>query len=47
MHRPGSYVALKDSLSACREILDGLHDDLPTEAFYFSGSMAETRSATS
>ena len=41
--RPGSFVSLKDSLRACAEILDGLHDDLPVEAFYFTGSIDEVR----
>jgi RNA polymerase sigma factor (sigma-70 family) len=44
-HRPGSHVSLEDTLKACREILDGLHDDLPVEAFYFTGSMDEIRAA--
>ena len=41
--RPGSYVSLRDALQGCAEILDGLHDDLPAEAFYFNGSIAEIR----
>jgi F-type H+-transporting ATPase subunit beta len=41
--RPGSHVSLSDALRGCRDILDGKHDDLPVEAFYFSGSMAEIR----
>jgi F0F1-type ATP synthase beta subunit len=36
-------VSLGDSLNTCREILDGLHDDLPVEAFYFAGNIAEIR----
>jgi F0F1-type ATP synthase beta subunit len=43
--RPGSHVSLKDSLQGCREILDGVHDDLPVEAFHFTGSMDEIRAA--
>jgi RNA polymerase sigma factor (sigma-70 family) len=43
--RPGSYVSLKDALQGCAEILDGLHDDLPAEAFYFNGSIAEIRAS--
>lgn len=39
--RPGSHVSLKDALQGCREILDGLHDDLPVEAFYFTGGIDE------
>ena len=44
--RPGSYVSRADALSGCREILDGEHDDLPVEAFYFNGSIAEIRKGT-
>jgi F0F1-type ATP synthase beta subunit len=29
--------------NGCREILDGLHDDLPDEAFYFTGGMDDVR----
>jgi RNA polymerase sigma factor (sigma-70 family) len=39
--RPGSTVSLADALSTCRGILDGQYDDLPTDAFFFSGDMAE------
>ena len=45
--RPGADVALEASLGGCREILDGQHDDLPTEAFYFNASMVEIRGACS
>jgi RNA polymerase sigma factor (sigma-70 family) len=45
--RPGVHVSLKDSLQGCREILDGVHDDLPVEAFYFTGNMDEIRAARS
>lgn len=43
--RPGSHVSLKDALQGCREILDGVHDDLPVNAFYFTGGIKEIRSA--
>jgi len=42
-HRPGSYVGLHESLKTCREILDGQHDDVSAEAFYFAGNIAEIR----
>lgn len=45
--RPGLHVSLKDALQGCREILDGVHDDLPVEAFYFTGSIREIRAARS
>jgi RNA polymerase sigma factor (sigma-70 family) len=41
--RPGSYVSRTEALRGCREILDGLHDDLPADAFYFTGGIAEIR----
>jgi RNA polymerase sigma factor (sigma-70 family) len=44
--RPGSYVNRADALRGCREILDGRHDDLPVEAFYFTGSIEEIRRAS-
>jgi F-type H+-transporting ATPase subunit beta len=43
--RSGSHVSRADALCGCREILDGRHDDLPAEAFYFTGSIAEIRAA--
>jgi RNA polymerase sigma-70 factor (ECF subfamily) len=43
--RSGSYVGRADALRGCREILDGVHDDLPAEAFYFTGSIDEIRRA--
>jgi RNA polymerase sigma factor (sigma-70 family) len=41
--RPGSHVSLADALDGCRAILDGECDDLPVNAFYFEGSLAEIR----
>jgi hypothetical protein len=35
--RPGSHVSLAESLRTCAEILDGVHDELPTAAFNFAG----------
>jgi hypothetical protein len=45
--RPGSYFSRADALRGCREILDGRHDDLPLDAFYFTGSIEEIRSEAS
>jgi RNA polymerase sigma factor (sigma-70 family) len=45
--RPGSHVSRADALRGCREILDGRHDDLPVEAFYFTGNIEEIRAAGS
>jgi RNA polymerase sigma factor (sigma-70 family) len=44
--RPGVHVSLSETLAACREILDGAHDDLPVDAFVFAGGMAEIRART-
>jgi hypothetical protein len=41
--RPGTTVSLAEALQTCSDILDGRYDDLPVEAFYFSGDMAEIR----
>jgi F-type H+-transporting ATPase subunit beta len=38
---PGKYVTLKDTIGAFKEILDGKYDDLPEQAFYMVGSIAE------
>jgi F0F1-type ATP synthase beta subunit len=37
-------VPLAESLRTCRENLDGVHDDVPTEAFFFTGGIDEIRS---
>jgi F0F1-type ATP synthase beta subunit len=39
--RPGSYVALPDTLRGCRAILDGECDEVPEEAFYFTGTLED------
>ncbi len=41
--RPGVFVSRAEALRGCREILDGVHDDLPDEAFYFTGGIDEIR----
>jgi RNA polymerase sigma factor (sigma-70 family) len=43
--RPGVTVSLADALHGCREILDGVHDDVPDEAFYFTGGIADVLTA--
>ncbi|OGC05874.1 F0F1 ATP synthase subunit beta [candidate division WOR-1 bacterium RIFCSPLOWO2_02_FULL_46_20] len=40
---PGRYVALKDVISDFEEIVEGRADDLPEQAFYMTGTMAEVR----
>jgi F-type H+-transporting ATPase subunit beta len=42
--RSGTTVGLAESLRVCRGILDGDHDDLLVEAFWFAGGIAEIRS---
>ena len=44
--RPGVTVTLTDALRGCREILDGLHDSVPEQAFYFTGGIADVLSAS-
>jgi len=40
-HRPGAFVPRADTLAACTAILDGVHDDVPEDAFYFAGGIDE------
>jgi F-type H+-transporting ATPase subunit beta len=37
----GRYVTLKDSIKGFKEICDGLHDELPEQAFYMVGTIEE------
>ena len=41
----GAAVARTEALRACREILDGAHDDVPVEQFYFRGGIDDIRRA--
>jgi hypothetical protein len=36
----GTTVSLAEARQTCRDILDGRYDDLPADAFYFSGDEA-------
>ncbi|TDA69744.1 MAG: F0F1 ATP synthase subunit beta [Clostridia bacterium] len=38
---PGVYVPLAETIRGFKEILEGKHDDLPEEAFYMVGTIAE------
>ena len=40
-HRPGMFVSRADTLAACTAILDGVHDDVPEDAFRFVGGIDE------
>jgi F0F1-type ATP synthase beta subunit len=44
-HRPGVSVTVTDALRGCREILDGVHDDVPEAAFSFTGGIADVLAA--
>lgn len=37
----GKYVSLKDSIRAFKEIIDGVHDSIPEQAFYMVGGIDE------
>ena len=37
----GKYVPLQETIRGFREIIEGLHDDLPESAFLFVGSIDE------
>jgi F0F1-type ATP synthase beta subunit len=41
--RPGVAVSRAEALRTCREILDGVHDRLPEQAFYFAGGIDEAQ----
>jgi RNA polymerase sigma factor (sigma-70 family) len=43
--RPGVTVSLTDTLRGCREILDGVHDSVPEQAFSFTGGIVDVLSA--
>merc|ERR1711937_554391 len=38
---PGVYVSLADSIEGFNDVLDGKYDDLPEQAFYLVGNLAE------
>ncbi len=38
---PGKYVELKDTIRGFKEIVEGLHDDIPEQAFYMQGTIEE------
>jgi F0F1-type ATP synthase beta subunit len=41
--QPGIVVSRVEALRTCREILDGVHDRLPEQAFYFTGGIDDVR----
>ena len=38
---PGKYVKVEDTVKAFKEICDGIHDDVPEQAFYMKGGIDE------
>jgi F-type H+-transporting ATPase subunit beta len=38
---PGKYVALEDTIRSFKEILEGRHDEIPEQAFYMVGTIAD------
>jgi len=39
--RPGKYVPVEETVRGFKEIVDGLHDDKPEQAFYMAGPIEE------
>ncbi|MBV7257705.1 F0F1 ATP synthase subunit beta [Pacificimonas sp. WHA3] len=40
---PGKFVDLEDTVKSFKEVVEGKHDDLPENAFYMVGGIAEAR----
>jgi len=40
---PGKYVKLADTIKGVREIVEGVHDDMPEQAFFNVGTIEEVR----
>ena len=38
---PGKYVPLKDTIRDFKQIIDGIHDTVPEQAFYMVGTVDE------
>ena len=39
--KPGRYVKIQDTIQGFKDIVDGLHDEVPEQAFYMAGSIDE------
>ena len=39
--RPGKYVSIEETVKGFKEIVEGLHDDKPEQAFYMVGGIEE------
>jgi F-type H+-transporting ATPase subunit beta len=42
---PGAYVKIEDTVRDFKEIIEGKHDDIPEQAFYLKGGMADVLAA--
>ncbi len=40
---PGTYVPVSETIRGFKEILDGMHDDLPEEAFRLVGTIDDAK----
>ncbi len=40
---PGRYVKIEDTIRGFKELCEGLHDDMPEQAFYLVGTLDEAR----
>jgi F-type H+/Na+-transporting ATPase subunit beta len=40
-NQPGSFVPRAETVAVCAAILEGVYDDVPEEAFRFTGGMDE------
>jgi len=38
---PGAYVKIEDTVKGFKEIIDGIHDDVPEQAFHMVGSIED------
>ena len=38
---PGAYVKIADTVRAFKEIIEGMHDGVPEQAFYMKGGIEE------
>jgi F-type H+-transporting ATPase subunit beta len=39
--RPGKYVTIEETIKGFSQIVEGLHDDKPEQAFYMSGNIED------
>ena len=40
---PGRYVPMEETLRGFKEICDGIHDDVPEQAFFMVGTIDDAR----